>query len=210
MTITPPALADKAEAAGDPAPGVRVAVPSAWLVLIAGAVGLIASVALTVEKIRLLADSAYVPPCNLNPVLSFGSVMATGQASLLGFPNSLIGIAAFTVVGVTGLLAVTKVALPQWYWTGLAIGTLAGGGFVHCLIFDSLYRIGALCPYCMTVWALTVPLLAVVASIAFAPSDPHQARSALYRWRWSLVALWFITLILLIFIRFQDYWLTLV
>jgi hypothetical protein len=32
----------------------------------------------------------------------------------------------------------------------------------------------------------------------------------LYRWRWSLVALWFITLILLIFIRFQDYWLTLV
>jgi uncharacterized membrane protein len=179
-------------------------------VLIAGAVGLIASVSLTVEKFRLLADSAYVPACNLNPVLSCTSVMATGQASLLGFPNSLIGIAAFTVVGVSGLLAVAKVPLPRWYWLGLTLGALAGAGFVHWLIFDSLYRIGALCPYCMVVWAVTIPLLVVVASIALVPNVSHQAHSMVYQWRWSLVALWFVTLIMLIFIRFQDYWLTLV
>ncbi|MBV9353006.1 MAG: hypothetical protein JOZ23_15960, partial [Mycobacterium sp.] len=72
--------------------------PSAWWVLIAGVIGLIASVTLTAEKIRLLTDSSYVPSCNLNPVLSCGSVMVTPQASLLGVPNPLIGIAAFTVV----------------------------------------------------------------------------------------------------------------
>ncbi|MGH3524527.1 MAG: vitamin K epoxide reductase family protein [Mycobacterium sp.] len=206
MTITTPESVSHAE----PAPGVRVAGSSAWVVLIGGVVGLIASATLTVEKIRLLADSAYVPSCNLNPVLSCGSVMATPQASLLGIPHSLFGVVAFTVVGVTGLLAVTKVPLPRWYWTGLAVGTLAGAGFVHWLIFDSLYRIGALCPYCMVVWAVTIPLLVVVASIAFAPSGPRPVAEALYRWRWSLTALWFITLILLIFIRFQDYWSTLV
>ena len=61
-------------------------------------------------------------------------------------------------------------ALPRWYWAGLATGTLLGTAFVHWLIFQSLYRIGALCPYCMVVWAVTIPLLVVVASIALQPS----------------------------------------
>ena len=59
-----------------------------------------------------------------------------------------------------------KCALPRWYWVGLAVGTLLGVVFIHWLIFQSLYRIGALCPYCMVVWAVTIPLLVVVSSIA--------------------------------------------
>lgn len=187
-----------------------VALPSAWWVLIAGVIGLIASVTLTVEKIKLLTNPSYVPSCNFNPVVSCGSVMGTPQASVLGFPNPLIGIAAFTVVVVTGLLAVTKVAVPQWYWIGLAAGTLAGVVFVHWLIFQSLYRIGALCPYCMVVWAVTIPLLVVVASIAFRPADSAGAVvRTLYRWRWSFTVLWFTAVILLILVRFWDYWSTL-
>ena len=61
----------------------------------------------------------------------------------------------------TGVLAVAKVELPRWYWGGLAIGSLLGAAFVHWLIFQSLYRIGALCPYCMVVWTVTIPLLVV-------------------------------------------------
>lgn len=30
--------------------------------------------------------------------------------------------------------------------------------FVHWLIVQSLYEIGALCPYCLVVWAVTAPL----------------------------------------------------
>ncbi|PRC55922.1 hypothetical protein C6A85_41245, partial [Mycobacterium sp. ITM-2017-0098] len=84
-------------------------------------------------------------------------------------PNPLIGIVSFAVVVVTGVLALAKVNLPRWYWAGLAAGTLLGTGFVHWLIFQSLYRIGALCPYCMVVWAVTIPLLVVVASAAVQP-----------------------------------------
>lgn len=191
-----------------------VSVPrlSAWWVLIAGAIGVIASVTLTVEKIRLLTDSSYAPSCNLNPVLSCGSVMATPQASVLSFPNSLIGIAAFTVITVTGVLAVTNVALPRWYWVGLAAGTLLGGAFVHWLVFQSLYRIGALCPYCMVVWVLTISLLVVVASIALQPVDGshgHAVTRAVHQWRWSLAALWFTAVVLLILTRFWNYWSTL-
>jgi uncharacterized membrane protein len=190
-----------------------VSTASAWWVLIAGVVGLISSVTLTVEKIKILLNPSYVPSCNINPIVSCGSVMTTPQASVLGFPNSLIGIAAFTVVTVTGVLAVTKVPLPRWYWVGIAAGTLAGAGFVHWLIFQSLYRIGALCPYCMVVWVSTMSLLVVVSTIAFRPaggSPDGVVVRELYRWRWSIFALWCTAVFLLILARFWDYWSTLV
>ena len=39
-----------------------------------------------------------------------------------------------------------------WLWAGLQFGATAGVVFVHWLIVQSLYVIGALCPYCMIVW----------------------------------------------------------
>jgi uncharacterized membrane protein len=198
------------ESLGDSAPGPQVTPLSAWWVLLAGLAGLVASTTLTVEKIKILLNPSYVPSCSINPVLSCGSVMQTPQASVLGFPNPLIGIAAFTVVTVTGVLAVAKVALPQWYWIGLAVGVLAGAGFVHWLIFQSLYRIGALCPYCMVVWAVTVPLLVVVGSIACGPAiRGNTLARGVFHWRWSITALWFTAVVLLILERFWDYWSTL-
>lgn len=190
--------------------GVRVRMPSAVWVLIAGVVGLTAALTLTIEKIELLINPAYVPSCSINPVLSCGSVMVTPQASAFGFPNPLLGIAAFSVVVVTGVLAVAKVSLPQWFWAGLAVGSLIGAVFVHWLIYQSLYVIGALCPYCMVVWSVTIPLLVVVSSIALRPLAGNAFARAVYQWRWSLVALWFTGLIMLIAIRFWAYWSTLI
>ena len=188
---------------------MRVKTASAVWVLIAGVVGLIAALTLTIEKIELLINPAYVPSCSINPVLSCGSVMVTPQASVFGFPNSLLGIVGFAVVLVTGVLAVGKVALPRWYWVGLATGTLLATVFVQWLIFQSLYHIGALCPYCMVVWTVTIPLLAVVASIALQPLAGNPVARVLYQWRWSLVALWFTAVLLMILAQFWDYWSTL-
>lgn len=205
-----PAAEPPAGSAGIAALGVPVRRASAIWILIAGAVGLASAVTLTIEKIKLLEDPSYVPSCSLNPVLSCGSVMVTPQATAFGFPNPLIGIVSFTVVVVTGVLAVSKVRLPQWYWTGLAGGTALGTVFVHWLIFQSLYTIDALCPYCMVVWTVTIPLLAVLASIALRPLAKHSGAHALYQWRWSIVALWYTGLILLILAQFWDYWSTLI
>jgi uncharacterized membrane protein len=195
-----------------PAREARVPAPSAWWVLIAGVIGLCASMTLTVEKIRILLNPSYVPSCNFNPIVACGSVMVTPQASIFGFPNPLLGIVGFTVVVVTGVLAVAKVSLPQWYWAGLAAGTLLGAVFVHWLIFQSLYRIGTLCPYCMVVWAVTISLLVVVASIVFRPVLERRESAVarvLYQWRWSIATLWFTAVFLLIMVRFWDYWSTL-
>ncbi|MGN7781105.1 vitamin K epoxide reductase family protein [Mycolicibacterium sp. 22603] len=197
------------DAAGTPVEPSGVRRSSAIGVLIAGVLGLAAAGALTIEKIEILIDPSYVPSCSLNPVLSCGSVMITPQASAFGFPNSLIGIVAFTVVLVTGVLAVGRVSLPRWFWVGLTVGSALGVVFVHWLIFQSLYRIGALCPYCMVVWAVTIPLLVMVASIALRAETATGAGRILYDWRWSLVALWFTAVLLLILVRFWNYWSTL-
>ena len=209
MTATAPSDVQPTEPAADVPNRVPVRTPSAVWILIAGIVGLAAALTLTVEKIEILINPDYVPSCSINPVLSCGSVMITPQASAFGFPNPLIGIVAFTVVVVTGLLALAKVRLPRWYWAGLAGGTLLGVVFIHWLIFQSLYRIGALCPYCMAVWSVTIPLFVVVASIALQPLQSNAVARAVYTWRWSLVALWFTALILMILVRFWDYWSTL-
>ncbi|MDP7735924.1 vitamin K epoxide reductase family protein [Mycobacterium paragordonae] len=201
-----------AEESGEVKPaGTWVPVLSAWWVLIGGVIGLLSSITLTVEKIELLRNPSYVPTCNINPIVSCGSVMVTKQASLLGFPNPLLGIAGFTVVVVTGVLAVAKVPLPRWYWTGLEVGLAIGAVFVHWLIFQSLYRIGALCPYCMVVWAMTITLLVVVTSILLRPTlDDRGLLRLLFGWRWSFVTFWFTAVFLLILVRFWNYWSTLI
>ena len=115
-----------------------------------------------------------------------------------------------TVVDESETAAVARVPLPRWYWIGLTAGTALGVVFVHWLIYETLYEIGALCPYCMVVWSVTVPLLVVVASIALRPLAANPAAQALYHWRWPLVTLWFTAVLLLILVRFWDYWSTLI
>ena len=183
---------------------------SAWGVLIAGVVGLTASATLLIEKIEMLQDPGYVPTCSINPVLSCGSVMVRPEASAFGFPNPLIGVVSFTLVVVTGVLAVARVGLPRLYWLGLTVGAGLGVVFTHWLIFESLYKIGALCPYCMVVWSVIVPLFAVVAPIALRPLAANPVARFLYHWRWPLVALWFTAVALAILVRFWDYWSTLI
>jgi uncharacterized membrane protein len=125
---------------------------------VGGGLGVLAALALTIERLRLAADPTYVPTCSINPILSCGSVMRTAQASVLGFPNPLLGLVAFSVVTTVGMALLAGARLRSWFWYGLQSGVLAGVVFIHWLIFQSLYVIGALCPYCMLVWIATIPI----------------------------------------------------
>lgn len=127
-----------------------------WILAVTGALGTAAAFTLAVEKINLLTDPSYTPSCSINPVLSCGSVMITEQASAFGFPNPLLGLGTFPVVATLGVLLLAGVRLPRWVWLGLQAGVTFAVVFVHWLMFQSLYRIGALCPYCMVVWVAVV------------------------------------------------------
>ncbi|ONM47563.1 vitamin K epoxide reductase family protein [Nocardia donostiensis] len=181
---------------------------SAWILLLTGLAGWLAAVTLTIEDFKLLQDPGYTPTCSFNPVLSCGSVMATEQASVFGFPNPIIGVVAFSVVVTLAVLAVAGIGLPRWIWGGLWLGTAAGTVFVCWLIFQSLYRINALCPYCLVVWAIITPLLAVLTQQLW--GGDRGPLGVIAEWRWTLVALFFAVVLVLMFLRFQDYWLSLV
>lgn len=127
-----------------------------WLFLIGGSVGFVAAFVLTVERYKLFSNPLYVPSCSINSVLSCGSVMTSPQATVFGFPNPLLGIAGFAVVATIGVVLLTGALLPRWFWLGLQLGVTLAVVFIHWLMYQSIYSIGALCPYCMVVWAVTI------------------------------------------------------
>ncbi|GAA2871021.1 vitamin K epoxide reductase family protein [Pseudonocardia halophobica] len=180
-----------------------------WLLFVGGLIGLTASFVLTVERFALAQDPDYTPTCSINPVLSCGSVMSTPQAAVFGFPNPLLGIVGFAVVTATGAALLAGGRLRGWYWLGLQGGATSGAVFVHWLIGQSLYRIGALCPYCMVVWAVTVPIFWYVTLRNLHRLKPADRRlAAVTRYHSVPLACWFTALVALIAARFWPYWST--
>lgn len=181
------------------------------LYVVGGLIGLMAAAVLLVEKMTLAANPDYIPSCNVNPVLSCGSVMATPQAAAFGVPNPIIGIAGFAIIAAigTGLLAGGRYA--AWYWVAVQIGMTFAVVFVHWLIYQSLYVIGALCPYCMAVWAVTIPIFWYTCTRNLrALGKRRKWITLLNEYRGAILTGWFLIIIALIANRFWDYWTTLV
>src|SRR5687768_8517872 len=68
------------------------------VILVAATLGLLSAVVLSIEKVHLLQDPDAQLSCNLNVFLNCASVMKTEQASVFGFPNSFIGVAAYPIL----------------------------------------------------------------------------------------------------------------
>ena len=181
-----------------------------WILTVGGALGLIASFELIVDKLALLADPDAVLSCDINPVVSCGSVILTEQGSASGFANPILGLVGFAVVITLGVLAIAKVELPRWVWIGLNIGALFGVAFMIWLMLQSLYVIGALCPWCMLIWAVTILIFwnvtvdNLVSGRINLGSGVAEIAGAL---RWFLVAGTYLIIAGLIFVRWMDFWL---
>ncbi|WP_326834945.1 vitamin K epoxide reductase family protein [Amycolatopsis rhabdoformis] len=178
----------------------------AWLYLVGGGLGLVAAITLTLEKIARLIDPSYVPSCSINPVLSCGSVMDSAQAAAFGFPNPVIGVAAFPVVVTFGAALLTGYAPPRWVWAGMQLGSLFGVGFVHWLIAQSLHHIHALCPYCIVVWIVTI---AIFWYTTLHTLGGTRLGAAVRRVHSGVLALWYVVIVVLVLVEFRSYWSTL-
>jgi len=142
------------ELSTDDAPSVLFPRLLPWILGVCGVVGLVASFTLTVEKFELASNPDYVPSCSISPVLNCGSIMDTDQAAVFGFPNSLLGITGFAALLTIAVMMGRKTSALIMF--GMQAGLTAGVVFIGWLIFQSLYRIDALCPYCMAVWVATI------------------------------------------------------
>jgi len=184
-----------------------------WILLFSGIIGLFAAFTLMQDKVAILSDPNYVPSCNINPVLSCGSVIVTDQASIFGFANPIIGLMTYSVVIALAVLLISRVVLPNWVWLGLNLGALGGLAFVVWLIFQSLYVIEALCPWCMVAWVGTILIFWVTtaenaqAGRFTRSGTPGVISDVISSLRWILIGSTFLVILALIFINWMDFWL---
>lgn len=185
-----------------------------YLLIIAGIVGLMSAFSLTWDELKMAQNPTYQPSCNLNPIISCGSVMKSGQAKAFGFPNPWIGLAAFAVLLTVGVSLLAGAKFKRWFWLGLNAGALFGVGFVHWLFYETVYRISALCPWCMAVWVVTIPtfwyvtLYNIEQGVIKLPKGKGWQRFGLFirRHHLDILILWYLIITVLILKHFWYYY----
>lgn len=183
-----------------------------WM-LVLGAIGISASVILSIEKIDLLANPDYVPSCSLSPVVACSPVIQSSQSSALGISNLYIGIFGFTAIFTAGMTILAgAIKLHKYWWRTLVTGVAFNAIFCMWLFYQGVFVIGKLCLYCMLVWLVTFALLWL--SLAFAVDNRYvnlgkQLNNLLSSYRYELLAFTYTAIFVLIFYRWSDYWLSL-
>ena len=171
------------EPTDDPAPSTGRGV--GVLMVAAGALGLLAAMVLTI---------------------ACGPVMQSRAGALFGFPNPLLGIIGFSVVLTAGVLRTSGVALPRFFHRGLQVGVLLAAVFITWLQTQSLYVIGALCLWCMLVWAVTIPLAVAVtldnAAHGRLGAGLERLGTRLRPYTVTVVAVWYLVVLTAIGLRF--------
>ena len=180
------------------------------VLLIGGLIGWIASLALTIDKLFLAANPGASLACDINPLISCGSVMMTWQSEALGIPNMAIGLGGFAIMGVLGSLMLSGTALPPWMrWSRLGGMTFAIG-YVHFLAVSTIFVIRALCPWCMVIWTVTAPMFFATLARTVESGDlklPPVLAGILRRWMLLSLA-WYLLVIVVIFAAFFAQWMT--
>lgn len=193
----------------------RVETPKlfAWSLLLFGLLGWWASFSLTLDKLKVLSNPDVTLGCDISPFISCKSVMASTQAALFGFPNPLIGVAAFVVPTVIGAALLAGAKFKSWFWIGALIGHALGFTFVIWLFTQAVYDIGALCPWCMVAWTGMIPIfwamLGYTTKNGVLGKRLTRVGEVIYSWAWVLAALTYLGIAFAILIQFWDYWVTL-
>lgn len=168
--------------------------------IIAGAIGWFASFELLTEYIKTLKITDYVPNCNVSILVTCGPNMDSWQGSILGFSNTIIGVAAFMAPIIVGAALLAGARFSRWFWVVYQFGLLLGIVFVFWLFSQSVFVLGTLCPWCMVVWTVTIPLFWFTLAQPYASGEaalPAGARDffvQLRSWAWVAVLLCYIVI----------------
>ncbi|SED96843.1 vitamin K epoxide reductase family protein [Ruania alba] len=170
----------------------------AILTIVAGVLGVLAAIELMLDYLRVLADPNYVPACDINPLVGCGMFLGSWQSSVLGIPNTVIGMVAFPVLITTGILLLVRLRLPRWYWRGLLVGATFGIGFVTWLQYQAITQIRALCPYCLVVWLVMIPFFVHTVARAMQNGSlpvPDGVRAFVVPNRWLITVIWYLLVV---------------
>jgi uncharacterized membrane protein len=186
-----------------------------YILIVGGGIGLLCSFILTLDTIQLYKHPDLVLNCDLNPIISCGSVMKTPQSEALGFPNPIAGLIGYTFLPVVGLAMLAGAKFKRWFWWAVQACVTFAIGFTIWFQYQSMTNINALCPFCVVVWAVTIPLFLYTTFYNLREGHiPTPVRlkglvSFLQKYHGETLAVWYLIIIVLILNHFWYYWQTL-
>lgn len=198
-----------------PGPGwfqrIRHSNTAIWTtMLLASIASLWASFVLSVDAVLLAQDPGADLGCNINSVISCGTVGSAWQSSLLGFPNAFLGLIAEPVVLTIAVASLGGVKFPRWFMFSAQVVYSIGFIFAYWLFYQAMFVIGALCPWCLLVTVATTLVFFEMTHVnirdnnLFLPRRVQAAAVAMVRANLDLllVVIWLLALALLIVLRY--------
>lgn len=121
-----------------------------YAVMTAGsAIGMIAAFLQTLEKLTLIKNPDSSLYCNLNSVFSCSNVLNSPQASVFGFPNSIMCLVLFTIFFSVALVGLGGGAITRKVRQAIQALSVFTLGFALWFLWQSTYNIRSLCIFCL-------------------------------------------------------------
>jgi uncharacterized membrane protein len=180
------------------------------LYIILAIIGLLASMAIAIEKIHLLENPKADLSCTINPVYSCSNVITSDQASILGISNEIIGIAFFGGILALGLATLAGAKYKSWLHKLTWLGLLGSMVVVIWFFYQSVYVINALCIYCSIVWFSTWSLFVLYSwwlldrKIIKLPKNLEFLESLIIRK--NAILIWFLLIFIFAFLVLNHFW----
>jgi uncharacterized membrane protein len=150
--------------------------------LFSACLSLLASFVLSIDAVRLAEDPNVDLSCDINTIISCGTVGTTWQAELFGFPNAFLGLVAEPVVITIAVASLGGVRFPRWFMFSAQVVYTLGVVFAYWLFYQAMFNIGALCPWCLLVTVSTTLVFATLTRVNIRDSNlflPRRASAAL-------------------------------
>jgi uncharacterized membrane protein len=150
--------------------------------LFSACLSLLASFVLSIDAVRLAEDPNVDLSCDINTIISCGTVGSTWQAELFGFPNAFLGLVAEPVVITIAVASLGGVRFPRWFMFSAQVVYTLGVVFAYWLFYQAMFNIGALCPWCLLVTVSTTLVFATLTRVNIRDSNlflPRRASAAL-------------------------------
>lgn len=192
---------------------VRHSNVTVWVtMLVASVASLVASFVLSIDALTLAEDPNADLGCNINAVISCGTVAGSWQSTLLGFPNAFLGLVTEPVVITIAVASLGGVRFPRWFMLTAQVVYTVGLVFAYWLFHQAMFEIGALCPWCLLITLATTLVFFEMTYVNLRDDNfhlPARARTALKRFVDSdldvvLVVVWILVLVLAVVLKYGE------
>jgi len=178
--------------------------------------GLVASFTLTYDAIETIKNPNFSPACNISPIISCGKALGSSRAELLGIPNPVYGIMAFTALLTLSVTLLAGAKYKKWFW--MLVEAVAAVGLIGALylFFYSMYGLGSICPWCSLVWVSVIAIFWIITThlvatgVLAGKGASHRIADFWDKYAVPTLIVWYLAIIVIIFLRFREYWLSLI